>query len=201
MSQRRRDTLTSSTTSRERSSTWRGVGRGQGGTGRGERSESNGSWGPCMLTWGGVSSLLGPTAWGLEGQLVSPSTCPRTPESPTKSWPGQKRLQRADSHGSDAVSQGAHPCSQLYLPIRCFPALGLLVSLASSFFSPGSSHLSKAPPFSQLQGFPLLGALITQHAPGSSSDKHKGLGSPPLGWAPLRPLPGICALQLPLLNL
>ena len=24
---------------------------------------------------------------------------------------------------------------------------------------------------------------------------------PPLGWAPLRPLPGICALQLPLLNL
>ena len=92
-----------------------GGGRG-GGTGRRGGSEGNGSWGPCMPTWGGVSSLLGPTAWGLEGQLVSPSVCPRTPESPNKSWPGQKRLQRADSHESDAISQGAHPCSQLYLP-------------------------------------------------------------------------------------
>ena len=100
----------------ECSSTWQGVERGWGGTGRGERSEGNGSWGPCMPTQGGVSSLLGPTAWGLEGQLVSPSVCPRTPESPNKSWPGQKRLQRADSHGSDVISQGAHPCSQLYLP-------------------------------------------------------------------------------------
>ena len=159
-----------------------GVGEG-GGTGRGEGSEGNGSWGSCMPSRGGVSSLLGPTAWGLEGQLVSPSVCPRTPESPNKSWPGQKRLQRADSHGSDAISQGAHPCSQLYLPIRCFPALGLLVSLASSFFSSGSSHLSKAPPLSQLQGFPLLGAMLHKMPQASAQTNTKGWG--PLPWGGL----------------
>lgn len=114
---------------------------------------------------------------------MSPSVCPRTPESPNKSWPGQKRLQRADSHGSDAISQGAHPCSQLYLPIRCFPALGLLVSLASSFFSSGSSHLSKAPPLSQLQGFPLLGAMLHKMPQASAQTNTKGWG--PLPWGGL----------------
>ena len=169
--------------SRERSSTWQGVGRRRGGTGREEGSKDNGSWGPCMPTRGGVSSHLAATALGLEGQLVSPSVCPRTPESPNKSWPGQKRLQRADSHGSDAISQGAHPCSQLYLPIRCFPALGLLVSLASSFFSSGSSHLSKAPPLSQLQGFPLLGAMLHKMPQASAQTNTKGWG--PLPWSGL----------------
>lgn len=209
MSQRRRETLTSSTTSRERSSTWQGVGRRRGGTGREEGSKDNGSWGPCMPTRGGVSSHLAATALGLEGQLVSPSVCPRTPESPNKSWPGQKRLQRADSHGSDAISQGARPCSQLYLPIRCFPALGLLVSLASNSFSPSSSHLSKAPPLSQLQGFPLLGAMLHKcprlllRQTKRAGDPSPGVGSPQASprdlcssAAPTQPLKGFRELSI-----
>ena len=88
--------------------------------------------------------------------------------------------------GVDGISQGACPCSQLYLPIGHFRASDLLVSLAGSFFPTTSSHLPKAPPLSPLQGSPLLGAMIPQdamhmlYAQELSRAKHKEPRTPPL---------------------
>ena len=84
---------------------------------------------------------------------------------------------------------------------QMFPSLGSLGIISQQFlFSWQLSSLQSTTPF-PAPGLPITGGYVTQDAPGFCSDKHKGLGTPPLGWAPLRPLPGICALQLPLLNL
>lgn len=193
MSQRRRETLTSSTTSLERSST---CGVWQGGRGAGIRGD--GSRGLCMSAQGSAGLSLGvPDSMGVEGQSWLGSgqlplcAVPRTSlsgchlcryNSRSGLEAGQKRRasERADCAGVEGISGGL-PCSPLHLP--------LVLVLANSFFLPLCPHLSNTSP--------LPGAVIAQDARPKPSlglrhhlshAKHKWLRILPLGWASLSPL-------------
>lgn len=144
MSQRRRETLTSSTTSRERSRTF-------GGGESASELKGRRPWGPCMSTQGSASSCPRvPGSMGGGGTELAQGFCPGAFAIDlvirvfSKSARRKETLKGQPGMGVEGIPQGACPCFQLYLQITCLPASDLLES-ASRPFPSLSSHLSKSP--------------------------------------------------------